>query len=115
MNIDMNNAQVAYDTFIFNGAQNINLTLYPVALGGHAEVAPICLSAGFDIILEYQLINLKGDLDGDSNISLLDLDILSSAVINQNELSQYQYWASDLDFNNNTSLFDILILIDSID
>ncbi|MBA64971.1 MAG: hypothetical protein CMG55_04130 [Candidatus Marinimicrobia bacterium] len=109
------NAQVAYDTFIFNGAQNINLTLYPVALGGHAEVAPICLSAGFDIILEYQLINLKGDLDGDSNISLLDLDILSSAVINQNELSQYQYWASDLDFNNNTSLFDVLMLIDLID
>ncbi len=109
------NAQIAYDTFIGNGAQNISLTLYPASLGGHAEVASICLAAGFEIILDYQIINSKGDLDGNSDITLYDLEILSTFLINDNELNQYQYWAGDLDFNNTISVFDILILADLIE
>ena len=109
------NAQVAYDTFIDNGAPNISLTLYPASLGGHAEIAPICLAAGFEIVLDYQIISSKGDIDCDANITLLDLGILSSYLINENELNQYQYWASDLDFSNIISVFDILLLADLIE
>ena len=109
------NAQVAYDTFIDNGAQNISLTLYPTSLGGHAEIAPICLAAGFEIVLDYQIISSKGDIDCDANITILDLGILSSYLINENELNQYQYWASDLDFSNIISVFDILLLADLIE
>ena len=109
------NAQIAYDTFVGNGAQDISLTLFPASLGGHAEVASICLAAGFEIILQYQIINSKGDIDGDSDITLLDLGILSASLINENQLNQYQYWASDLDFTNTTSIFDILVLADLIE
>ena len=109
------NAQIAYDTFVGNGAQDISLTLFPVSLGGHVEVASICLAAGFEIILQYQIINSKGDIDGDSDITLLDLGILSASLINENQLNQYQYWASDLDFTNTTSIFDILVLADLIE
>ena len=109
------NAQVAYDTFIDNGAQNISLTLYPASLGGHAEIAPICLAAGFEIVIDYQIISSKGDIDGDANITLLDLEILLASLINENELNQYQYWASDLDFSNIVSVFDILLLADLIE
>ena len=109
------NAQITYDTFVGNGAQDISLTLFPASLGGHAEVASICLAAGFEIILQYQIINSKGDIDGDSDITLLDLGILSASLINENQLNQYQYWASDLDFTNTTSIFDILVLADLIE
>ena len=35
------NTQIAYDTFVGQGAQNMGLTLYPESFGGHGEVAAI--------------------------------------------------------------------------
>ena len=54
-------------------------------------------------------------MDGNSEITLLDLGILSSAIVNNNELTQYQYWAGDLDYNGTASVIDILMLADLVE
>ena len=46
-----------------NGASNVNLVLYPEEFGGHGELAFACLFAGYEIILDYQIISPKGDLN----------------------------------------------------
>jgi len=108
------NTQVAHDIFLEQGAQNISLTLYPASFGGHADVAAVALVDGLETIFDYQKINSKGDIDGDLSITMVDLEILSSVLLNQIDLTQYQYWASDLDFTNTISIFDLLMLSNDI-
>ena len=108
------NTQIAYDTFIEQGAQNISMTLYPESYGGHGEVAGIALSAGLEAILDYQIISTKGDLNGDQIITLDDIEILSSGLLSEINLTPFQYWASDVDFTNNVSVFDLTSLIDRV-
>jgi len=108
------NTQIAYDTFVGQGAQNISITLYPESLGGHSEVAGIALSAGLEAIFDYQVISSKGDLNGDQLLTLDDCEILSSGLLGEINLTQYQKWAADLDFTNIISVFDIILLSDNI-
>ena len=108
------NAQIAYDTFVGQGAQDISITLYPESFGGHAEVAGIALSAGLEDIFDYQLISSKGDLNGDQLLTLDDLDILSSGLLGEINLTLFQQWGSDIDFSNSVSIFDLILLSDSI-
>ena len=108
------NTQIAYDTFVGQGAQNISMTLYPESFGGHGEVAAIALSDGFEAILDYQVISTKGDLNGDQLITLDDIEILSSGLLCEINLTPFQYWASDVDFTNNVSVFDLISLSDRV-
>ena len=108
------NTQTAYDTFIGQGAQNISMTLYPESYGGHGEVAAIALSDGFEAILDYQVILTKGDLNADQLITLDDIEILSLGLLYEINLTPFQYWASDVDFNNNVSVFDLISLSDRV-
>ena len=108
------NAQIAYDTFVGQGAQDISITLYPESFGGHAEVAGIALSAGLEDIFDYQVISSKGDLNGDQLLTLDDLDILSSGLLGEINLTLFQQWSSDIDFSNSVSILDLILLSDSI-
>ena len=108
------NTQIAYDTFVGQGAQNISMTLYPESFGGHGEVAAIALSDGFEAILDYQVISTKGDLNGDQLLTLDDLDILSSGLLGEINLTLFQQWGSDIDFSNSVSIFDLILISDSI-
>jgi len=113
--IPYENAQIAHDTFVNNGASEINLVLYPEEMGGHSEVSFVCIFAGYDVILDYQKINPKGDLDSDGLITLLDCEQLSSIMINNDEISDFQFWAGDFDFDLVHSVMDLLMLIDNIE
>ena len=108
------NTQIAYDTFVGQGAQNITLTLYPESFGGHAEVAGIALSAGLEAIFDYQIISSKGDLNGDQLLTLDDMGILSSGLLGEINLTPFQQWGSDIDFTNSISIIDLILLSDSI-
>ena len=108
------NTQIAYDTFVGQGAQDISITLYPESFGGHAEVAGVALSAGLEAIFDYQVISPKGDLNGDQLLTLDDLVILSSGLLGEINLTLFQQWGSDIDFSNSVSIFDLIILSDSI-
>ena len=47
--IPFENAQLAYDQFILNGAQDVELIPIPENLGGHQEAAPFALLGAFQI------------------------------------------------------------------
>ncbi|MBT5758108.1 MAG: hypothetical protein HOI55_00480 [Candidatus Marinimicrobia bacterium] len=109
------NAQVAYDTFVANGAPNISLTLFPESAGGHGAVAATCLIAGFEVISDYHAISPKGDLNSDSFITSEDLDILLESIVLEPNVSEFQWWAGDVDSDGSHSVFDLLLTSDSMD
>ena len=109
------NAQVTYDTFVANGAPNISLTLFSEELGGHAEVAPTCLSAGYNVILDYQAISPKGDLNSDGLITIEDVNALMESILIENDLTEFQWWAGDCDYNDQHSVMDLLMVADLIE
>ncbi|MBT3299210.1 MAG: hypothetical protein HN386_00885, partial [Candidatus Marinimicrobia bacterium] len=109
------NAQISYDTFMSNGAQNLSITLYPESYGGHSEVAPICISAGIDILFEKQIVSLKGDLNGDGFMSQEDGTLLLESILAQRNPSLFQEWAGDMDSDGENSVLDLLSIFDAID
>ena len=112
--IPYQNSQAVYNIFTENGASNVNLILFPEVLGGHSEVAITCLLSGFETALDYQIINNKGDVNIDGNITILDLTIVISHLFDETNFLDLEYWAADVNFDNNISLFDILLLADSL-
>ncbi len=109
------NAQVAYDTFVDNGATDVSLELFPVELGGHSDVAVTCLLAGFTVILEYQRISHKGDMNSDGLVSLIDLALLSESILVENNITEFQWWAGDCDYDDQHSVMDLLMVADLIE
>ncbi len=109
------NAQVAYNTFIDNGATDVSLELFPEALGGHSDVAVTCLLAGYTVILEYQRISPKGDMNSDGLVSLIDLTLLSESILVENNITEFQWWAGDCDYDDQHSVMDLLMVADLIE
>ena len=109
------NAQVAYNTFVDNGATDVSLELFPVELGGHSDVAVTCLLAGFTVILEYQRISPKGDLNSDGLITIEDVNALMESILIENNLTEFQWWAGDLDYDDQHSVMDLLMVADLIE
>ena len=104
------NSQVTYDAFIESGATDVYLNLYPEEVGGHEQAAPTLINDAFNIILDYQLINPIGDFNGNGDLMLDDLNLLSEAILQQEMISEYQWWAGNLDHDEDHTIFDILHL-----
>jgi hypothetical protein len=113
--VPFQNAQVAYDTFVSNGADSVTLTLYPEEMGGHGEVATTCLFAGFDVISDRQAISPKGDLNSDSYITVQDVDLILDSIVHETDLTDFQWWAGDCDYDDQHSVIDLLMVADLID
>jgi len=97
-----------------NGAPDVNLELFPEALGGHSDVAVTCLLAGYTVILEYQRISPKGDMNSDGLITIEDVNALMESILIENDLTEFQWWAGDLDTDNSHSIFDLLGASDAV-
>ena len=106
------NSQIAYDAFIDNGSNNINLYLVPEELGGHSAVAEYCLISAYQICEEdYKFIRSKGDLNNDLIFNIQDILIIIGYVLDDGISSEdLDFWLSDLDSNNLVNIQDILIL-----
>ena len=113
--VPFQNAQIAYDTFVSNGADSVTLTLYPEEMGGHGEVATTCLFAGFDVISDRQAISPKGDLNSDSYIMVQDVDLILDSIVHETDLTDFQWWAGDCDYDDQHSVIDLLMVADLID
>ena len=113
--VPFQNAQVAYDTFVSNGADSVTLTLYPEEMGGHGEVATTCLFAGFDVISDRQAISPKGDLNSDSYITVQDVDLILDSIVHETDLTDFQWWAGDCDYDDQHSVMDLLMVADLIE
>ena len=109
------NAQMAYDAFIENGASNVTLELFAEELGGHSALALPCLLAGYNVILDYQVISPKGDMNSDGLVSLIDLALLSESLLVEYNMTDFEWWAGDCDYDHHHSVVDILMVADIID
>ena len=105
------NSQVTYDSFVENGAIEVYLNLYPEEVGGHAEAAPVLINDAFNLILDYQIINPIGDFNSDGNLTDNDYDLLTQSILDQEIISGYQWWAGDLDYDDEHTILDIITLI----
>ena len=112
--IPFENAQIAYESFIANGSQNIELIPIPESYGGHQEAAPFALITGFQLGLPLQDINPKGDVDYNEQIDISDVIIIVGYIMESIELSDYLNWASDMNNDNMLDILDIIELINTI-
>jgi hypothetical protein len=64
--------------------------------------------AGYTVILEYQRISPKGDMNSDGLITIEDVNVLMESILIENDLTEFQWWAGDLDADNSHSIFDLL-------
>jgi len=112
--IPFENAQIAYDNFIANGSENINLVPIPESYGGHQEAAPFALITGYQLGLPLQNINPKGDVNNDEQIDVSDVIIIVSYIMESMELNNYLNWASDMNGDNILDILDIVDLINNI-
>ena len=113
--IPIANAQVAYNTFISNGAESVHLVELPLSAGGHEDAAPVCLLRALDTISTYQIINIKGDTNLDGLINDIDYNLLIGKILNTAIFDLSESWAADIDYDNRVDVFDLLLLEDIID
>ena len=102
------NAQVAYNTFIDNGAESLHLIEMPVSSGGHEDAAPLCLFTALDTIVSYQIVNVKGDVNLDGYLNINDQDLLIDNLLEYSAFNISEHWAGDIDFDYSLSIFDLL-------
>ena len=111
--VPFENAQLAYDTFLSNGAPNVNLIPIPESFGGHQDAAPFALLGAFEISEDMKIINELGDFNQDGALDVTDiLSIVNYAL--QSEYSNYGAWASDANEDSNVDVLDIIFLINII-
>ena len=108
------NAEVAYEYFINNGASDVSLSL--VNFGGHQEAAPNILIGGyywFEQLRETQYFSL-GDLNIDFNVDILDIVILTNIVIEEISANNTQMILSDFNYDSTNDILDIILLVNLI-
>ena len=103
------NSVVAYNTFHSNGASNVVLELLPESAGGHTSAAIPSIISGYNLMTEYMMINQKGDMDGDGDVSLIDQAYISAIIINNLYSTDFQVWLADLNYDEEINVIDILI------
>ena len=111
--VPVENAELAYDTFIDNGSEEVYLELLPNNLGGHQDAAPFALLGAFQISESLKIINTIGDVNEDSSIDVQDAVAIINLIIT-NTVGDYEYWASDINQDENIDILDIIILISLI-
>ena len=57
---------------------------------------------------------MNGDFDGDNIITLNDFISLLSHIINSNSISEEYFFLADIDYNSDIDIFDLVLLLDSI-
>ena len=53
-------------------------------------------------------------MNNDGYVSLVDMDQLSFSILNYSEITDFEFWAGDLDNDFEQTIIDILYLLDNI-
>ena len=114
--VPVENALLAYDQFLENGAEEVYLDLLPESYGGHQEVAPWTLFGAYQISQELKMINELGDVNQDSSISILDLVTMVNFILSGDsfETQGYLFWAGNVNLDGTVNIQDIIIVINMI-
>ncbi|MDP6936117.1 MAG: lipase family protein [Candidatus Marinimicrobia bacterium] len=105
------NSQLAYDTFLANGADDIHLELIPADWGGHSEVAPFALFGAYELAKDIQMINPLGDVNQDMEFNILDL-VRTAYIILHGHDNEYEVWAADVNKDDSINIQDIVLIVD---
>ena len=109
------NSELAYDSFINSGSENVYLYLAPEEYGGHSEVAQYCLIAAYEICEDtYKQILNKGDLNNDQTFNIQDILIIIGFIINENNYNNLSLWISDINNDHEISVLDVILLTNLI-
>ncbi len=57
---------------------------------------------------------LPGDINDDSVVSILDMIMILSHILNYNNLSEIEFEIANINFDGEVDIFDIMILINAI-
>ncbi len=113
--IPYENSQLAYDTFVANGSENVYLYLAPEEYGGHSEVAQYCLISAYQICEDnYKIIIDKGDLNSDQIFNIQDILIMIQLILNQENYDNLISWTSDINNDGEISVLDVILLTNII-
>ncbi len=55
------------------------------------------------------------DIIGDGSLFTEDMDLLSESILFENDLTEFQWWAGDIDYDESHSVFDLLRLSDLLE
>ena len=108
------NSVIAFDNFQTNGANNVYLELLPEITGGHTSSAIPCFLSAYSLMTDYQNIHQKGDIDEDGVITLIDQADLSAMIINDFEITRFQSWLGDCNYDEESNVFDLLMISDIV-
>jgi len=74
------------------------------------DAAPLADATTFTLSVGYDRV--KGDINGDGNVDLLDALLALDAAIEKIVLSGLEHWAGDMDDDGNVTLLDALAILD---
>ena len=112
--IPYQNAEVAHDYFVSNGATNVEISLGN--FGTHQDAAPNILMGAFfwfEQFRESEYFNF-GDLNVDFNIDILDIVILSTIITEDLYGTNVQMTLGDLNYDSIVDILDIVLLVNLI-
>ena len=111
--IPYENSVVAYDSFIENGAnpELVSIELLNEGYGGHNEAAPYCLYGAFILSEQEKYYLLKGDLNLDNDLDLIDVMELKYLIKNNIELENLEKWYADINSDEFVNSFDLFEFI----
>ena len=108
----------------FSGVKNLFLTgqayeemeriqdeLLNEGYGGHNEAAPYCLYGAFILSEQEKYYLLKGDLNLDNNLDLMDVIELKYLIKNNIELENLEKWYADINSDEFVNSFDLFEFI----
>ena len=109
--IPYENSELAYDSFINSGSENVYLYLAPEEYGGHSEVAQYCLISAYQICEDnYKSILSKGDLNKDQIFNIQDILIIIDLILHEENNNDLLLWVSDINNDQEISVLDVILL-----
>ena len=114
--IPYENSVVAYNKFIENGADEdiVKIELLSEGYGGHNGAAPYCLYGAFILSEEEKYYYIKGDINLDNELDMLDLIDLKYNIKNISSVNELGFWFSDFNNDGLLNMFDIYTFIEKI-
>ena len=114
--VPYDNSQIAYDQFLINGAEDVQLEAIPESFGGHSDVAPWALFGAYQVSKDLQIINELGDVNQDGSLNILDLVCISNIILGGGTSGgiDYTLWASDVNTDADINIQDIVMLVNII-
>ncbi len=109
--IPYENSELAYNSFINSGSENVYIYLAPEEYGGHSEVAQYCLISAYQICEDnYKSILSKGDLNKDQIFNIQDILMIIDLILHDENNNDLLLWVSDINNDQEISVLDVILL-----